>query len=237
MIKNYIGIVGDKKIEISRMSMNTHVLITGMSGSGKSVRMTDIEMESVREGKTVIVLDKDGTHYNIPENYKNVISVLADGLDLRLLDSIRNAENMEEKMVQVMYVADILASGQNLGDRQICCLRTAVEYAAEHKDKDATEMYTISRCLEEQKGNSAEESEQEYLLQLRLLQLPMHLRTLQACLCGLNFLLIVRLKNCVPYNRMDKPLHSTRYRKWRSMPSVPPGLHSPVSGITRQLLL
>ena len=132
MIKNYIGIVGDKKIEISRMSMNTHVLITGMSGSGKSVRMTDIEMESVREGKTVIVLDKDGTHYNIPENYKNVISVLADGLDLRLLDSIRNAENMEEKMVQVMYVADILASGQNLGDRQICCLRTAVEYAAEH---------------------------------------------------------------------------------------------------------
>lgn len=156
MIKNYIGIVGDKKIEISRMSMNTHVLITGMSGSGKSVRMTDIEMEAVREGKTVIVLDKDGTHYNIPENYKNVISVLADGLDLRLLDSIRNAENMEEKMVQVMYVADILASGQNLGDRQICCLRTAVEYAAEHKAKDATEMYTISRCLEEQKGNSAE---------------------------------------------------------------------------------
>ena len=88
-----------------------------------------------------------------------------------------------------------------------------------------------------QKGNSAEESEQEYLLQLRLLQLPMHLRTLQACLCGLNFLLIVRLKNCVPYNRMDKPLHSTRYRKWRSMPSALPGLHSPVSGITRQLPL
>lgn len=152
----YIGHVKETKVQIATESMNSHVLITGMSGSGKSVRMTDIEMEAVREGKTVIVLDKDGTHYDIPENYKNVISVLVDGLDLRLLDSIRNAENMEEKMVQVMYVADILASGQNLGDRQICCLRTAVEYAAEHMNKDATEMYTISRCLEEQKGNSAE---------------------------------------------------------------------------------
>ena len=50
MFNNYVGITGDKKIEISQESMNSHVLITGMSGSGKSVRMTDMEMEAVREG-------------------------------------------------------------------------------------------------------------------------------------------------------------------------------------------
>ena len=155
MIK-YVGHVKGAKVQIAQESMNSHVLITGMSGSGKSVRMTDIEVESIKEGKTVLVLDKDGTHYKLSKSYQNVISVLEDGLDFRLLEPIQAAESMEEKKVQVMYVADILAAGQNLGDRQICCLRTAVEYAAEHKDKDATEMYTISRCLEEQKGNSAE---------------------------------------------------------------------------------
>ena len=155
MIK-YVGHVKGAKVQVAQESMNSHVLITGMSGSGKSVRMTDIEVESIKDGKTVLVLDKDGTHYKLSKSYQNVISVLEDGLDFRLLEPIQAAESMEEKKVQVMYVADILASGQNLGDRQICCLRTAVEYAAEHKDKDATEMYTISRCLEEQKGNSAE---------------------------------------------------------------------------------
>lgn len=79
----YVGHVKGAKVQVAQESMNSHVLITGMSGSGKSVRMTDIEMEAAREEKTVIVLDKDGTHYDIPESYKNVISVLADGLDLR----------------------------------------------------------------------------------------------------------------------------------------------------------
>lgn len=152
----YVGNVKDTKVQITSESMNTHVMITGMSGSGKSIRMTDMEMEAVRDGKTVLVFDKDGTHYDIPKSYKNVISVLEDGLDCRLLRSIQDAESMEEKKVQIMYVADILAAGQNLGDRQICCLRAAVEYAAEHRDESMTEMYEISQCLEEQKGNSAE---------------------------------------------------------------------------------
>lgn len=152
----YIGHIKETEVQIAQESMNSHVLITGMSGSGKSVRMIDIEVKAIKEGKTVLVLDKDGTHYKLSKSYQNVISVLEDGLDFRLLEPIQAAESMEEKKVQVMYVADILAAGQNLGDRQICCLRTAVEYAAEHKDKDATEMYRISQCLEEQKGNSAE---------------------------------------------------------------------------------
>ena len=99
MTNNYVGITGDKKIEISQESMNSHVLITGMSGSGKSVRMTDMEMEAVREGKTVLVLDKDGTHYNIPEEFKNIISVLEDGLNVNLLKDIRDAESLEERKV------------------------------------------------------------------------------------------------------------------------------------------
>ena len=156
MTNNYVGITGDKKIEISQESMNSHVLITGMSGSGKSVRMTDMEMEAVREGKTVLVLDKDGTHYNIPEEFKNIISVLEDGLNVNLLKDIRDAESLEERKVQVMYVADILAAGQMLGDRQMYCLRIAVDHAAECMEEYPTEMEAINHCLEDQKGNSAE---------------------------------------------------------------------------------
>ena len=46
MIK-YVGHVKGVKVQIAQESMNSHVLITGMSGSGKSVRMTDIEVESI----------------------------------------------------------------------------------------------------------------------------------------------------------------------------------------------
>ena len=58
----YIGHIKETEVQIAQESMNSHVLITGMSGSGKSVRMIDIEVKAIKEGKTVLVLDKDGTH-------------------------------------------------------------------------------------------------------------------------------------------------------------------------------
>ena len=45
MNKHYLGMVNDNEISIASNSVNQHLLIIGISGSGKSVRLTEIEKQ------------------------------------------------------------------------------------------------------------------------------------------------------------------------------------------------
>lgn len=47
---------------IGEGSPNNSVLMTGISGSGKTCRMNQIELDAALHGKTVIILDLNQTH-------------------------------------------------------------------------------------------------------------------------------------------------------------------------------
>lgn len=129
----YIGMCVGKSSEvvISEQSANEAVAIVGLSGTGKSVRMREIEMKIVENGGTVVAIDLNGTHYKVEDcNYFNVME---DGIGIQLLT--RTPEIMDNQTVRknmVAYAADVLSAGQGFGPRQKIALRKAIEFALEN---------------------------------------------------------------------------------------------------------
>ena len=63
MYRSYVGqIVGKKDVFIRKDSPNQPIIITGISGSGKSVRIADLESNIIEQGGTILAFDMDGTH-------------------------------------------------------------------------------------------------------------------------------------------------------------------------------
>lgn len=61
--KRCIGeIMGGKQVFIGRNAPNEHVILAGISGSGKSSRSKEMEEQIVKNGGTVIAVDINETH-------------------------------------------------------------------------------------------------------------------------------------------------------------------------------
>ena len=57
-----IGTTSGKPCRISAGSPNQSVCITGLSGTGKTVRLNQLELESIRQHCAVLVIDTSQTH-------------------------------------------------------------------------------------------------------------------------------------------------------------------------------
>lgn len=55
-MKIYLGTLGTNVCQISDKAANSSILINGISGSGKTTRMLQIELQSVADKNTVIVI-------------------------------------------------------------------------------------------------------------------------------------------------------------------------------------
>lgn len=102
----YIGkIASGRDVSITETSPNGHLVITGVSGSGKSVRIADIEEHIVENGGTVIALDVNGTHEkNEKSKYFNYISAQKDGLNREILYMSLVNEGNETQINFIGYV-------------------------------------------------------------------------------------------------------------------------------------
>lgn len=125
--------VKGENIVFSKECMNSHILITGKTGSGKSYRMASIEYEAAREGKTVIVFDKDGNHYDFHPELTHKISVIEDGIEWNFLPEIQGMDSMAQKR-EVGHAVEILTLGQNFGSRQLFCLQKTISNMVEAPD-------------------------------------------------------------------------------------------------------
>ena len=77
----YIGTISNgAEVMIGKASPNFHIVITGMSGTGKSVRIADIEKHILAENGTIVVLDVNGTHSGFMNDRYNHISAQEDGV-------------------------------------------------------------------------------------------------------------------------------------------------------------
>ncbi len=161
----YIGEFNRKPCTISILSPNEHILSTGGSGVGKTCRDNVIALDCARNKKTVIVLDVHQTHvkerifYPLSEEYEqytNRISILNDGLDLSLLNPIKNSLGVEEPFIHhVNSVLNALSSNQNMGSKQIAALRTAIIHAIQTRYSFSCESAALATALlREEDANS-----------------------------------------------------------------------------------
>ena len=60
---NDIGKISNgQAVNVGANSPNEHLIISGISGSGKSVRIMDIENRIIQSGGSIIAFDINGTH-------------------------------------------------------------------------------------------------------------------------------------------------------------------------------
>lgn len=139
----YLGKFQGRCCVSSKFSPNESVCITGLSGSGKTVRLQRIEIEAAREGNAVIVLDLNQTHLhnqifsgNREEflQFENRIDAVRDGLNISLLLPSQTINGETESFVnRVNSAVNAFSSSQNMGVRQLGVLRTAVIQAVNQR--------------------------------------------------------------------------------------------------------
>lgn len=153
----FIGTFNKKHCSISPESPNKSVCITGLSGSGKTCRLNQIELENAKKGTTVVVLDMNHTHAkdqvftNIRQqytNFENRIYAVKDGFDLCLFQPLKSQKNELEPMVHLINSAvQAFNSSQNMGVRQIAALREAVIDAIKYRADFKNDAQALDFCL------------------------------------------------------------------------------------------
>lgn len=153
----YVGDVNGQQCYISRFAPNASICMTGISGSGKTVRMQKIELDCVQNGATVIVFDLNQTHTEsqifapIYEEYNlhiNRIEAIKDGINLSFLTAIQGSQGEQESFVSLVNSAvNALTAGQNMGMQQIGVLRNAVMNAVKNRSHFQTDVEAIAYFL------------------------------------------------------------------------------------------
>lgn len=144
----YIGMTHFRReVTISKFSPNKSIVISGLSGTGKSQRISDIEKKFVRDGGTVVAIDLDGSHPNYILNATNVISAREDGIPLKIIRPEILRQAPEDVAVYVSTFAEILLSTSRAGDRQIGVLREAIYFALEERGKFHNDFEAIEEGL------------------------------------------------------------------------------------------
>lgn len=156
MSKKYLGqISGGKSVNIGQSSANAHVIITGISGSGKSVRLADIEKHIMDDKGTIIAFDINGTHSKIAGEYCNYISAQEDGLNVKFLDTSLVIEGEETLANLIDYVMETICPRQMRGACQLAAVRRALQFAIENSERFDCEMAAISEGLKMQEEAAA----------------------------------------------------------------------------------
>lgn len=153
----FIGNFQERPCYISFHAPNQSVCITGISGSGKTVRMERIELEEAKKGGTVLVIDTNQTHAReqvFPdireeyESYANRIDALEDGLNVPFLTPLTNAKGGVEPFFHLLNrVVGALTAGQNMGAQQMGVLRSAIVEAVQNRTRFRTDAEAIAFCL------------------------------------------------------------------------------------------
>ncbi len=138
------------EVLISENALNNHVLITGLSGSGKSVRIREMIADAVENGTTVLVFDINGTDYLQCTNKIKCISAIRNGIPLNFLKAGMQTEEAEANRGYVMCIVDLLSKVYRLGSVQTTILREAVFYAMEHNEEYDSEIDSLQAGLEYQ---------------------------------------------------------------------------------------
>lgn len=156
MCGNYVGKISQRKdVFIGKDSPNQHVIITGISGSGKSVRISDMERHIIEQGGTILAFDMDGTHLEIQEGLINHISAQKEGLDIKFLDMSLVKERRESMMNLVQHVMETICPREMRGAVQLGSVRKAIQFAIKNRENFTSDTEAILYGLSEQDSSAA----------------------------------------------------------------------------------
>lgn len=105
-------------LQISRCAANKSVLITGDSGSGKTVAMRKMARERSRKGQKVLVFNYGGTHEEILADRKNynVIKAREEGVPIPFLECFSSPYGGSEEDADVCEaVAEVFSQINRMG--------------------------------------------------------------------------------------------------------------------------
>lgn len=128
-----LGNLHQEKCTIARSAANQSVLITGISGSGKTCRMQKMELDAAHAGQTIIVIDTAHSHDSeqiflpIRSEYEpitNRISALRDGINLHPFFS--EEQRSTPDFLTINNITQAISKPANLGVNQTKLLRTAI---------------------------------------------------------------------------------------------------------------
>ncbi len=135
----YNGLFEGAKCYTSPNVANESMIITGRSGQGKSVRINFAELEAIKSGNTIVVLDVSQTHQpeflldSIRTEYMahvNRINIATEGIDLNILTPLTNSNGTTESEFRLISSAvSMLSAGIRIGDRQESALKDTIEEA------------------------------------------------------------------------------------------------------------
>lgn len=163
----YLGKIGLNDCLMSNNAPNSSILISGVSGSGKTTRMLQIELTASINKNTVIVIDTAHSHSQkeiqklASDNYlQNAcrISALSDGLNLKFLEPFNRISNqLSESDYNIVKAATrCFSQPLKLGVSQTAVLRESIIFALHHREKYDTEIQAIVAGLN-QKGKQGHE--------------------------------------------------------------------------------
>ena len=162
----YLGKMQDKEITVSKKAPNDSVLITGISGAGKTCRMNQMELNAVLSGKTVFILDTGQTHISNQvykplaseyENYANRINLQKEGLALRFPCPAQNTDStLKIPLFLLNSIVDSITYPLRMGVLQSGALRKALIFAVNHQDNYPDMITSVNEGLKEQDSKEAE---------------------------------------------------------------------------------
>ncbi|MBE5892207.1 MAG: hypothetical protein E7286_02375 [Lachnospiraceae bacterium] len=144
-----------EEVRTAQNVANGHVVVTGMSGMGKSCELLGSIADQVAHDQTVIFFDFDGTFGGEPLFPINRIDAKEDGLAIHILEEDAHKMDRVEFIAYVSQVVEMLVGAQNLGIRQIGALREAVEYATEYRKNYRSDFEAIADGLHIQETSYA----------------------------------------------------------------------------------
>jgi Cdc6-like AAA superfamily ATPase len=153
MITPMLGYISgiSKNIKLSTSALNQHILITGKSGSGKTVALKKIEEGIVLQGGRVLVLNFNGTHDSLKEQGDvNFINACEDGIPLSLFSPVIRPNGSEEEIDDICEsVVDVFSNLGKLGNSQKRILSKACYKAVENRRFYDNDMDCLNAFLEE----------------------------------------------------------------------------------------
>lgn len=164
MGKIYLGKLGQTCCWTANSAPNSSILIQGISGSGKTTHILEMEQQTVISNPEAIVIAIDTGHSHTQSeiaklqphfHFKNInrISARSDGLNISLLNPIMGTSTGQQREPGFMHInatTNALATPLGLGSVQTAILREGISFATKRSEDYDSEAIAIVAGLNRQ---------------------------------------------------------------------------------------
>lgn len=113
-------------VRVAADAMNCHILVTGRTGSGKTVAVQQIAGQLAEDGACTVILNYNQAHSSMEKEGTLWISVRRDGFPMSLLSGDGGMSGTESREEAVRHVINILSSINRLSGNQRRIIRSAI---------------------------------------------------------------------------------------------------------------